>query len=536
MPGDEENARHLFDQFSWRWTGGGGYDADETLRVWDTLRGSTNPGGYPLILRLARDEGYTLPPDHPWRAENEFEADPNAAVPESGGLLQAGQLIDQIDPRSWDTLADRVDQVLATFADLPPRERTIAKIALGNKLERSLGRPGTQELLRSLAPANEHGAFAPDPSGLPILQQLGPEDLRIENPYLVHKRVPAGAVGALISDFSLGKTWLTIDLGCSVAFGRAWFGCETTQSPVIFLIAEGNRVFPGRLFGWLHANDILPAQSSISELFEALENRVIINKYPTQFDDLDFEPGLISTVKQTGAGLVVIDTLGKTLGDEQPENDNDVANAVTGMLSRLAAETGCTTLFTHHTGYGQARARGGSGWEQGLDFSYLIKGDRSTFEDGGTVCLTLRKMRDGEWYPDIHFRLEKLADLSLQPGPGCEPVDVSSAVVEVVEAPFEPPPLPVLARVFLHIQEDAGCSAQSIRKNVQGSNNRIDAAVKELLKVGAIQDHGSHNRHRYQAVLGWLVGGDGRVGWPGAEFEVDPSLPIDDSATKDPEL
>ena len=222
------------------------------------------------------------------------------------------------------------------MSDLPQGERRIVEAAVAKELKNRVGSVHEgRRLFRWYAPPSERGGFTRDQAGAPLLRELTADDVAVEGRYLVEGRVPAGGVGALVSNFSLGKTWLAIDLGLSVAFGCSWLGSEISESPVIFLIAEGHRDFPIRILGWLVEHDLLSEDSTVEEFFEVLDGRVVINRYPTRFDDHVFEEGLIATLEQTGARLLIVDTLGKTLGPEQSENDNDVANEITGLLSRI---------------------------------------------------------------------------------------------------------------------------------------------------------------------------------------------------------
>lgn len=71
-----EEARAIFEEFSARYEGG--EDPAATAHVWDTLPATTTPAGYDRLLDRACAHGYELPPDHPYRPENEFDADPDA--------------------------------------------------------------------------------------------------------------------------------------------------------------------------------------------------------------------------------------------------------------------------------------------------------------------------------------------------------------------------------------------------------------------------------------------------------------------------
>ena len=190
------------------------------------------------------------------------------------------------------------------------------------------------------------------------------------------------------------------------------------------------------------------------------------------------------------------------------------------MLSRMAAETGCSTIFTHHTGYEKRRGRGASGWTQGLDFAYLIDGSREAFTAGRSVQLVATKMRDGPWPPAQAFRLKSLPGLSLTPQGG-EVRTVDSAVVEQAEAASIPPSLP--AKIFDYIQfENPGATQGEVRGDIGGSHGKVDNALAELRRRGAVENRGTPHRHLYHVTSGWRVDHKGEVVDFADGFVVDP--------------
>lgn len=527
--GLEDEAFEIFDDFSRGW--GDGYDHEETRRVWDTLPSSTSPGGHRWIVsRAYRDDPWQMPSDHPWRADNVFEADPELAMPvgqprsERFRLALKKTALLGVD---MELLPEALEHVHDSMSGLSSRHKSIVEAKAITKLKAKVGSPQeARRVLQSFAPTRELGAFAKDEAGTPQLRRLDARAIRAVVPYLVEGRIPVASVGTIIAGYSRGKTWLTIDLAMSVAFGRPWLGCRTMQNPVIFLIAEGHHGFLDRLFGWLVEHELLSHRTSHEELATVLGERIVINQHPPRFDEPDFEEGLINAIEQYRARLVVIDTLGKTLGPGQIENDNDVANTVTGMLSRIAAQTGCTTLFTHHTGHSDdSRGRGASAWEQGLEFSYVIKGTLEEFRRGRPMALTAHKMRDAPLPPPVGFRLQKLPGLFMAEGDGRGGRDVSSAVIQLDTTPAAG--LPLAARVFLFIRDVPGSCKGDVRSNVSGKHEVVDQALVGLIQLGAVGNDGSGNRHSYSALPGWRVDHEGEVVEASDDFSPTPESPAD---------
>ena len=428
----------------------------EDKRVFDSLDWDKVEGGWDDLWHLASRNGYDASAERLLEAQEAFgpttdsvddgEQGPAADGPsvedgEQAGSgdspiarLLAGTNLLTLHAVSWDKVPTMLSAVRMAMRALRPDEQAIVQtIAFAQLQKKTRSWQRALDMVRQFLPLERGSSpFTYDDEGLPRLKARDLRSLNLRTPYIVPGLIPAAAVGAVIADYSLGKTWLMVDLGLSVAFGQAWFGRPTQARPVVFAIAEGTHSFPKRLMGWLVAHHQLPTQVTPEHLHTVLNDRAIISEYPVRFDDPDVEAGLIRTIESAGAALLIIDTLGKSLGAEQSEDKNDTANAVTGMLSRIAAATGCAVVFTHHTGYGdRSRGRGASAWTQGLDFAYIIDGSANDLMGGRSLRLKTIKMRDDQWPPVLPFRLKVLEE-PIALSQGGEAQSVTSAVIEPV--------------------------------------------------------------------------------------------------------
>ncbi len=452
---NDPEAKEIFTTFSNHWTSGAS-DPDQIESVWYSLNEDRASGGWPTLLGIAMQHGFEASADVVTAARNaeaqmvfktelaavpapRLEAQPASlqSVASAGNgpiarLLEGTGLL-ALGAAEWDQIPQILKAARAALPSLPAADRALVRAAAEGQLQARLkSRSATQDMLRRYLP-NEagHDPFIYDEAGNASLRANDLRRIDLNEQYLVPGLIPAGRVGAVIADYSLGKTWLLIDLGLSLAFGRPWFGRATQERPVVYVAAEGMRGIPKRMAGWLVTYGYLPPWLSLADMHEVLHDRFILSEHPVQLDHPAVEAGLINTMRQTGAGLLILDTLGKSLGSEQSENDNDTANAVTGMLSRIAEVADCTCIFAHHTGYqDKKRGRGASAWTQGLDFGFVIEGRASDFKDGNAVRLIPTKARDGEeWPPDLPFRLKPVPDLVFV-APDGDTVAQSSAVIE----------------------------------------------------------------------------------------------------------
>jgi hypothetical protein len=229
--------------------------------------------------------------------------------------------------------------------------------------------------------------------------------------------------------------------------------------------------------------------------------------HPPLFDHQDLEAGLLDSVRDMNAGLVIIDTRNKSLGADQSEDSNDTAGQVNGVLSRVSAATGCTFVTTHHTGHrARARGRGASAWIQGVDFSFLVVGNAIMMASGQVMKLEPNKMRDDEWPDPVAFRLKKVEGLWV------DEKHWNSAVLEGVDVHVDGRDFsPIQARVFWYVQDNPGCSGESLRRGVHGKNDEIHTEKQRLLDLGAINNLGQPNRHSYHVMPGWHVNADSEV-------------------------
>lgn len=391
---------------------------------------------------------------------------------------------------SPDAAGERLHRAGRLLEDLSPEHRDDAHRYLQAQATKELRAAwgdwrSAEAFLRDHLPAPMGGHAPYGPDGV-----LRAEDVRtmdLGTPFLIEGAIPAGSVGILTAPFGVGKTFATIGLGLSIAYGESWLDLETADTgPVRFVAAEGRTAFPKRLAGWLAHHGHLPESFTRAELAEALEGRAVLTAGILRLDDPQLERTLLRTVEVEGTRLLVLDTLGRLLGADQSDADNDTANRVMGTLHRVASETGVTVLLVHHPGHAaQERSRGASAWEQAADFVFTVRGSPSDVRDGRTLTLRNRKQRDAELAEDVGYRLQSLTV-------ECDGETWETAVVGAGPILRE---IPLAERIRAVVQKHPGSSLRFVRSNVQGKAKETGEEIDRLVGAGRLEDRGKGSRY-----------------------------------------
>jgi hypothetical protein len=216
------------------------------------------------------------------------------------------------------------------------------------------------------------------------LEQLPPIE------FLVEGVLPRAGLGTLYGAPGAGKSFLALDMACSVASGAAWLGHATHQGSVVYVAAEGSAGLRQRLAAWKQHQGIAGGRLPVYFLTEPanLLTTVDVAALRESIDYLDDPPALI-----------IIDTLHRSMpgGDENSAKD---LGLVIEHSDRLRRATGASVLLVHHTALNSDRERGSSSLRGAMDALLFAKVD-----EGGRI-LKCEKAKDWAPFPDMPFRLE----------------------------------------------------------------------------------------------------------------------------------
>lgn len=213
-------------------------------------------------------------------------------------------------------------------------------------------------------------------------------DVKID--WLIPQYLEAGTTGQMFGPSGVGKSFLALDMGLSVATGKDWNGKPVKQGLVVNFVGEGHAGVLRRVQTW-------------SQHYE-IYNLDLIRLSRLTVDLYADEQAVIEEIKeaeqQTGHScrMILIDTLARHIdGDENSTKD---MMAFIKLVDRIRNEfPGSVAIIVHHTGNTETdRARGSSSQKAAYDFEMSVNKGRLTFT----------KVKDGATPDPITFSLHEV--------------------------------------------------------------------------------------------------------------------------------
>ena len=230
---------------------------------------------------------------------------------------------------------------------------------------------------------------------VPFFQKLSDIELKpIE--YLIEDLIPQKALVEMFGQPGCGKSFLSVDIACSIATGKNYHDLKTENGAVVYLAGEGHRGITQRGWAWFeyHGLSVGDAPLFISKHGIGLRDTQQLEFIKTELDDL--------TVKGNKPSLVIIDTLARNFGGGDENSTKDMSEfivAVDELINRYDA----SVLIVHHSGHSeQSRGRGNSALKAAVDAEYQIK------KSDRFIYLNCTKMKDAEEMEEIQFFLDDI--------------------------------------------------------------------------------------------------------------------------------
>lgn len=183
-----------------------------------------------------------------------------------------------------------------------------------------------------------------------------------------------------------GKSFLGIDLTCSVTTGTAWNGRRVCAGPVVYVVAEGASGIGARIDAWEQHHDSPSYQYPVHWL-----------TLPVNLLDPNWARAFVSYCESRVPALVILDTLARCMvgGDENTPKDMGV---VVDALDRVKRSTRACVAAVHHTGKDRERgARGHSSLKAAVDTEIEV-----TASDTRTT-LRVSKQKNAEAADPMHL-------------------------------------------------------------------------------------------------------------------------------------
>jgi predicted transcriptional regulator len=281
--------------------------------------------------------------------------------------------------------------------------------------------------------------------------------------------IPSGSLGLMVGRPKLGKSLLAIDALASVAIGEPFIGRATTQGPAIYVPAEDAlRLVRDRVLNRLKGDrsvpfHIIPADGSFDQSI--------------RFDDAESLSRLAATIEALQPRIVVLDPM-REFHQLREDKADDMA-LMLRPLRQMAHELDVAVLLIHHrnkhaTDPSKA-ARGSSAIAGGVDLILTLEMTDESDDaelDGNQV---LRLYVEGRYGPR-----QRLA-ARLRTGLRWEETD-----------PRLTDDVPVRERVLRHLEVTGeALTVAELIEAVQGTQSRIQRALKSLVEDGAITRQGA---------------------------------------------
>ena len=273
--------------------------------------------------------------------------------------------------------------------------------------------------------------------------------------WILENCLPVGGGSIVVAKPKIGKSTTVVDLCMSVARGERFLNRETQQGPVAYLFLDGP----------------LPEIADIFVAFGLRESDPIyLHAGSAPRDCIDW---LLSTVKEKGVRLVVIDTLQKLLKFKDLNDYAEVTNRMEPLLD-AARQGNCHIMMLHHAGK-ESRddldAAIGSTAIRGLCYTYLFlkrlpNSERRIFRSD---------QRGGKNFPETAIGFNRVTGR----------VEIQGTMEDAEMDETEPK-----IAELLESAEAGQATEKEIREGVQARRIIVSKALRRMLKKGSVERTG----------------------------------------------
>jgi AAA domain/DnaB-like helicase N terminal domain len=241
--------------------------------------------------------------------------------------------------------------------------------------------------------------------------------------HLIHDLLEKNILAQVFGDPACGKSFIGIDIACSLASGQDFHGYEVEQGPVIYIAGEGQQGILRRFLAWCNRYKL-----------ELKDLPIHLSMIPAMFCDRDSIDTVCKAIEKAAEEigppvLIVVDTVARNFGPGD-ENSTQDMTAFIAAADRIRALYNSTVLLIHHSGHGdKSRGRGAIALKGALDTEY-----RLTKDIDGIVLMECTKMKDSEPPAPMAFKIRPV-ELPIEDRYGDQ---VTSAILEQVNYEASP--------------------------------------------------------------------------------------------------
>ncbi|MCL7404459.1 helicase RepA family protein [Paradonghicola geojensis] len=229
---------------------------------------------------------------------------------------------------------------------------------------------------------------SPTISGQPLFDHV--LDVSLTPPrYLIDEILVENTIAALVAPSYSGKSYVAVDMACSVATGQTYHGKPVTQGSVFCVIGESRTGWRRRINSWCKDKGFTPNRTGMP---------LHLSKYGLNFRDPDTVNAIKAELRACAdIKLIIIDTLARSFGGGNENAAQDMGQFI-DACDQLKYEFGVTVLIVHHKGKDTAAgARGSSAFYTALDTSMVIN------KVGNDIQLTCDKQKEGPEFAPMQF-------------------------------------------------------------------------------------------------------------------------------------
>lgn len=210
--------------------------------------------------------------------------------------------------------------------------------------------------------------------------------------WLIKKYLEQHSMALIFGAPASGKSFIAIDMACSIATGTEYHGQKVTQGAVFYIAGEGTNNIRKRLKAW-----------EVTKGISLNQYPLYVSSCPAQFYDetaaQEVEQAIEILSHKSGVKpvLIVIDTLARNIGAGD-ENQTKDMNIFVSHVDAVKDKWQATALIVHHTGLQeQNRARGSSVLKAALDHEFHV------IKEKDSIKFNCTKMKDSKEPEPINF-------------------------------------------------------------------------------------------------------------------------------------